>query len=83
MHACLSIYEIIRIIARELVALEAKATAVALASSCKSLEDPVLGESWRTQDRLLPLLKSFPGDAWKVEEGRFVSLVESSKCFSA
>ena len=83
MHACLTVDEIIRAIAEELVELEAMATAVALASSCKTLEDPVLEELWRTQDRLLPLLKSFPSDAWKIERGRFVGPLESFKLFSA
>ena len=82
MHACLSVYEIIRIVAKELVTSGAKASVVALASSCKSLEDPVLDELWRTQDRLLPLLKSFPGDVWKVEKSGFVSPLESSNFFS-
>lgn len=73
MHPCLRVDEILKILACELVASGAKATAVALASCCKSFEDPALDVLWKTQDRLLPLLKSLPGDVWKVEAGHFVS----------
>jgi hypothetical protein len=73
MHACLSVDEILRLLACELVGSEAKATAVALACCCKNFEDPALDALWETQDRLLPLLKSLPGDVWKEEGGSFVS----------
>jgi hypothetical protein len=73
MHPCLNVDEILRLLACELFALEAKATAVSLACCCKGFEDPVLDALWGTQDRLFPLLKSFPEDVWKVESGRFVS----------
>ena len=71
MHPCLSVDEILRLLASELVASEAKTTAVALASCCKSFEDPVLDALWETQARLVPLLKCFPQDVW--EEGSLVS----------
>ena len=64
MHHWLCVHEIVRLIARELVASQGEATSVALASCCKSLEDPVLDVLWQTQERLLPLLKSLPGDVW-------------------
>ena len=64
MHPCLNVDEIIRLIAGELVASEAKATAVSFACYCKTFEDPVLDTLWESQDRLLPLLKSLPGDIW-------------------
>jgi len=64
MHACLNVDEIVRLIASELVASGAKATAAILACCCKSFEDPVLDALWETQDRLRPLLKSFPEDVW-------------------
>ena len=64
MHACLNVDEILRLIACKLVASQGKAAAVALACCCKSFEDPLLDGLWETQDRLLPLLKSFPGDVW-------------------
>lgn len=64
MHACLGVDEIVRLLACELVAAERKATAVALARCCKSLEDPVLDALWGTQTRLYPLLDTFPGSVW-------------------
>ena len=64
MHPCLTVDEIVRFIAYELVAYEGKAEAVALACSCKIFEDPVLDVLWETQERLLPLLKSLPRDVW-------------------
>ena len=64
MHACLNVDEILRLIVSELVGLEAKAAAAALACCCKSFEDPVLDTLWETQNRLLPLLKSLPVDVW-------------------
>jgi len=42
-----------------------KATAISLTCCCRSFEDPVLDSSWTTQDRLLTLFKSFPGDVRK------------------
>ena len=72
MHTCLNVDEIIRLIVRELVESNVKATAVALACCRQSFEDPVLDVLWETQDDLLPLLKSLPGDAWN-EDGCTVS----------
>ena len=74
MHPCLNVDEIFRILLCELVDSGAKATAVSLACCCRSFEGPALDVLWRTQHQLLPLLKSFPRDTWKVEAGRFVSL---------
>ena len=68
MHPCLCVDEIVRHIARELVASGGVATSVALACCCKALEDPVLDVLWETQKRLLPLLKSLPGDVWNEVE---------------
>ena len=68
MHPCLNVDEILRIIARELVASGGKATAVSLACCCKSFEDPALDALWARQELLLPLLKSLPGDVWDKEE---------------
>ena len=64
MHACLNVDEILRLIAHELVTPGGEEGAVALACCRKSFEDPVLDVLWETQDRLLPLLKSFPEDVW-------------------
>jgi hypothetical protein len=73
-HPCLNVDEILRTVASELVESGAKATAVALARCCKNFEEPVLDPLWETQERLLPLLKSFPGDVWNLNEaGYFVS----------
>ena len=68
MHPCLSVDEIVRLIACELVASERRATTVALACCCKIFEDPALDALWETQDELLPLLQSLPGDVWDGEE---------------
>ena len=65
MHACLNVDEILRPIAYELVGSDGNGSAVALACCCKSFEDPVLDALWVEQDRLLPLLKTFPRDVWK------------------
>ena len=75
MHPCLSVDEILRLFACELVVSEAKAATVALACCCKSFEEPVLDALWETQYQLTPLLKCFPRDTWKEEGGTFVSLL--------
>jgi hypothetical protein len=64
MHACLNVDEILRLLACELVGSGAKATAVALACCRKIFEDTALDVLWETQNNLLPLLKSLPGDVW-------------------
>jgi len=64
MHACLDVDEIVRLITHELVAPETKSAAVALACCCKSFEGPVLDVLWETQQELVPLLRSLPGDVW-------------------
>lgn len=74
MHACLSVDEIIRLLACELVASGGKATAVALARCCKNFEDPVLDALWWEQDRLPLLLETFPEDIWDEGSQAFVSL---------
>jgi len=74
MHPCLNVDEIIRLLACELVASKAKATAVALACCCKSFEEPVLDALWEGQDRLTPLLKCLPRDVWEEGDENFVSL---------
>ena len=81
MHVCLRVDEILRLLARELVTSNARATAVALACSCKSFEDPALDALWETQYRLLPLLKSLPGDVWN-EDGYTVSAPTTRALFS-
>ena len=68
MHTCLNVDEIIRLVASELVASRAEATAVALACCRKSFEDPVLDTLWETQESLLPLLRTLPRDVWVTGE---------------
>ena len=64
MHHCLNVDEIVRLIAWELVASDADATAVALAACRRNYEGPVLDELWAAQKQLLPLLKTLPEDVW-------------------
>ena len=73
MHACLNVDEIVRLIASKLIESKSNATAVALACCCKNFENPVLDVLWETQDKLLPLFKSLPGDVWN-EDGCAVSV---------
>jgi len=73
MHPCLSVDEVLRFLARILVASEAKGTTVALACCCKIIEEPALDVLWETQNQLTPLLKCFPRDIWEEKAGRFVS----------
>lgn len=72
MHPCLNVDEILQLIACELVASKAKATAVALACCCERFEGPMLDALWETQIELFPLLKTLPRDVWN-PNGRFVS----------
>ena len=81
MHACLSVDEIIRLIARELIASKAEVNAVALACCRQKIEGPVLDVLWETQDKLLPLLKSLPGDVWN--EGGYTVSVPTTSVFSS
>jgi hypothetical protein len=74
MHDCLCVDEIVRLITGELVAATQHATTIAFACCRKSFEDPVLDVLWETQCRLLPLLKTLPGDIWS-PGGYKVSLV--------
>jgi len=73
MHPCLSVNEIVRLLAHELVASRKGATAVALARCCKKYEDPMLDALWREQERLYPLLATFPEGVWDEESQGFVS----------
>ena len=75
MHPCLSVDEILRIIARELVNSGGKGAAVSLACCCRSLEDPVLDALWAIQVRLVCLFKCLPKDVWN-GDGCIVSVQE-------
>ena len=82
MHPCLRVDEIVRLMACELVALEAKATAVSLACCCRSLEDPVLDALWETQDGSIPLLKCLPQVVWEEGDESFVSQLTTFRLFT-
>ena len=83
MHTCITVDEIIRLLACELVASGGKATAVALARCCKNLEDPVLDVLWATQERLYPLLDTFAKGIWNYELETLVSLPSTPYILSA
>ena len=61
MHPCFGLDEILRFLAYELVVSGARASAVALACSLKTIEEPVLDVLWETQDWLIPLLNRMSG----------------------
>ena len=81
MHSCLHMDEIVRLVAHELVTSDGVATSVALACCCKSLEEPVLDVLWETQEKLLPLLKTLPGDIW--DEGGYAVSGPIAEIFSS
>jgi hypothetical protein len=66
-HRLWAINEIIRAIALNLVTDQAIRSAVALACCSKSLEEPALGEVWRSLSSLVPLVKCFPPEVWGVQ----------------
>ena len=65
--------EIVRAIAANLVSDRARASAVALASCSKSVEEPALGEVWRSLSSLAPLVKCFPPEIWEVKDEMLAS----------
>ena len=83
MHTCLNVDEVLRLIARELLASGGRATAVAFACCCKSFEDPVLEELWKTQGQLTPLLTSLPGDVWDEDEDEHTVSTPTTYTFSS
>ena len=66
-HSYWGLPEIVRAIAANLVSDKAKGSAVALASCCKSLEEPALGEVWRSLSNLAPLVTCYPLEIWDFE----------------
>ena len=78
MHRFLTLDEMVRLLARELVESKAGASAVSLACCCKNFEDPVLDVLWETQDRLIPLLKCLSQEVWKGEGRELVSSITTS-----
>ena len=73
-HRCWGLAEIVRAIAANLVSRKAMASAVALASCSKNLEEPALGEVWRSLSSLVPLIKTFPPDVWELEDNLLASI---------
>jgi len=73
-HRCWGLDEIVRAIAESLVSDNARASAVSLASCSKSLEEPALGEVWRSLSSLAPLVKSFPPEVWEVKDEKLASI---------
>ena len=81
MHPCLRVDEIVRLVAHELVTSDEEVTTLALARCCKTLEELVLDVLWETQEKLLPLLKTLPGDIW--DEGGYAVSVSMVEIFSS
>jgi hypothetical protein len=77
-HTYWALAEIVSAIAAHLVSDEAKASAVALACGSRSLEEPALGEVWRSLSSLAPLIKSFPPEAWSTATGEPASIATAS-----
>lgn len=67
-HRCWAINKIVRAIVAILVRDRKKASAVALASCSKSLEEPALGEIWLRVSSLMTLVKCFPPDVWEFRD---------------
>jgi hypothetical protein len=83
MHRSLIIHDVLHLLACKLVESELEATAVSLACCCKTFEDPILDELWKTQDQLIPLLRCLPQEVWEVTDGYFVSRTVMSPLLSA
>jgi len=80
-HAIVEIDELLRLVIDELVATSPP-TAVSLAITCRSLEEPTLSSLWRQQTSLDHLLKVLPGSTWaKKEYG--LSVIVSVRSLSA
>jgi len=80
-HRCWAVNEIVSAIVAILVRDGKKASAVALASCSKSLEEPALGEIWRRVSTLVPLVKCLPPEVWeiRVKERKLASTTMSSE----
>jgi len=63
-HRVLKINELTRHIASQLVLVSRK-SAVNLACTCRSLEEPVLSTLWETQRSLITLLRVLPEETWE------------------
>ena len=76
-HKCWGLDEIVRDIAACLVSDQARASAVSLAICSKSLEEPALGEVWRSLSSLAPLVKCFPPEVWEAKDEKLASTTTS------
>ena len=61
-----NIGELSRLIASQLVLISRK-SAVNLACTCRSLEEPVLSTLWENQWSLCTLLETLPEETWQLE----------------
>ena len=66
--------ELVRLVIEQLVA-SSRRTAVSLALTCRSLEEPSLSSLWKQQKSLLVLIKVLPDHIWEVDENTFESIV--------
>ena len=64
-YRVLTISELARHIASQLVLIEAEGSAVNLACACRSLEEPILSTLWETQSSLYILLRVLPEKNWE------------------
>ena len=78
-HRCWALDEIVRAIAVNLVSDKARASAVSLASCSKSLEEPALGEVWRSLSGLAPLVRCFPPEVWEIKDEKLASITKRSE----
>ena len=76
-----NISELSRLIASQLVLISPK-SAVNLARTCGSLEEPVLSTLWGAQWSLHTLLKTLPEETWRLEHPGFNRHVVRGLCSS-
>jgi hypothetical protein len=68
MHKCLTIQELVRLIIDFCIDGELKTdrhTLLAIASTCRTFEEPALNRLWYKLESLQPLFKCLPQDAWE------------------
>jgi hypothetical protein len=68
MHNCLTIQELVRLITEFCVDGELETdrhTLLAIASTCRTFEEPALDRLWYKLESLRPLFKCLPQDAWE------------------
>ena len=64
-YRVIKISELTRLIASQLVLIDARKSAVNLACGCQSLEESILSTLWETQWPLLTLLEVLPEQTWE------------------